>query len=54
MEVKFVRSEVQEIVPIGEVALTITGTLLNGTTFHGTDSITVINPGKNDKKTKKK
>jgi len=46
LQVKFIRSEVQAIVPLGdEVELTVTGNLLNGATFQGTNNIRVINPG---------
>jgi len=45
---KFSRSDVQEILTVGEVELTITGQLTNGTVFEGTDVISVLNKtGKN-------
>ncbi|UCF00304.1 MAG: right-handed parallel beta-helix repeat-containing protein [Planctomycetota bacterium] len=40
---RFSRSEVQEILPIGLVELTVTGELLDGTKFKGADTIKVIN-----------
>ena len=39
---RFIRSEVQSILDIGEVELTITGRLTDGTVFEGTDTIKVI------------
>ncbi len=43
--VKFDRAEVEKILtPSDEVILTITGSLLDGTQFEGTDTIRVINP----------
>ncbi len=42
---KFSRSEVQGILDVGEVELTITGQLMDGTVFEGTDVIRVINKG---------
>jgi len=43
--VKFDREDVQSIINIGEVDLTITGRLTDGTVFEGTDIIRVINRG---------
>jgi len=43
--VKFSRSEVQSILSIGENEITITGELLDGTVFEGTDTIRVISKG---------
>lgn len=43
--VKFNRSEVQDILEVGEVELTISGELTDGTQFEGTDTITVIDKG---------
>ena len=43
--VKFNRSEVQDILEVGEVELTISGELTDGTKFEGTDTITVIDKG---------
>lgn len=40
--VRFYRSEVQAIVEPGEVELTVSGELTDGTKFEGTDTITVI------------
>jgi hypothetical protein len=46
LKVKLSRSEVQAVVPLGdEVELTVTGNLLNGAFFQGTDVIRVIDPG---------
>lgn len=42
---KFSREEVQEILDVGEVELTITGQLTNGISFEGTDVIKVIDKG---------
>ena len=39
---KFNCSEVQAILNVGDVELTITGQLTNGTIFEGTDTIRVI------------
>ena len=39
---KFSRSEVQEMLSVGEVELTVTGQLIDGTIFEGTDTIRVI------------
>jgi len=44
--VKFSRSAVQAIVQPGEVELTVSGELADGTKFEGSDTIMVINPGK--------
>ena len=43
--VKFPRKEVQDILEEGEVELTITGELIDGTPFEGTDTIRVIDKG---------
>ena len=43
---RFSRSEVQAILDIGEVELTITGRLTNGFAFEGTDVIRVIDKGR--------
>ena len=43
--VRFYRSEVQAIVEPGEVELTVSGELTDGTKFEGTDTITVIDKG---------
>ncbi len=43
--VKFSRSEVQNILNIGENEITVTGELLDGTIFEGTDIISVIDKG---------
>jgi hypothetical protein len=40
---KFTRSDVQEILDDGEVELTITGRLTDGTVFEATDIIKVLN-----------
>jgi hypothetical protein len=42
---KFSRSQVQDIIDIGQVELTITGELTDGTVFEGTDVIRVIDKG---------
>jgi len=42
---KFSRSDVQGILNVGEVELTITGQLMDGTVFEGTDVIRVIDKG---------
>ncbi len=42
---KFSRSEVQDIVEPGEVELTVTGKLTDGTKFEGSDTIIVIDEG---------
>ncbi|MBA7654412.1 hypothetical protein ES703_62290 [subsurface metagenome] len=44
---KFSRSEVQDIVEPGEVELTVTGRLTDGTKFEGSDTIIVIDEGGN-------
>ena len=46
---KFSRSEVQELLIVGEVELTVTGQLINGTHFEGTDTIKVIDKGRGRK-----
>ena len=43
---KFDRVEVQCILEVGQAELTVTGRLLDGTTFEGTDVIRVINKGR--------
>ncbi len=43
--VKFSRSEVQSILSIGENEITVTGELLDGTIFEGSNTIRVINKG---------
>ncbi len=43
--VKFNRSEVQDILNVGEVEITISGELTDGTKFQATDTITVIDKG---------
>ena len=45
MIVRFYRSEVQAIVEPGEVELTVSGELTDGTKFEGSDTITVIDKG---------
>lgn len=45
--VKFSRSAVQAIVQSGEVELTVSGELADGTKFEGSDTIMGIDPGKN-------
>ncbi len=42
---KFSRSEVQDIVEPGEVELTVSGKLTDGTKFEGSDTIIVIDKG---------
>ena len=46
---RFKRSDVQAILEVGEVELTVTGQLLNGTVFEGTDTIKVINKGRSSR-----
>lgn len=41
--VKFKRSDVHDILNVGEVELTITGRLTDGTPFEATDTIRVLN-----------
>jgi hypothetical protein len=48
MMAKFNRSAVQDILQPGQVELTVSGELLNGRTFEGKDTITVINEGKQE------
>lgn len=43
---KFARSELEEILEPGEVELTVTGYLIDGTYFEGTDTIKVIDKGR--------
>jgi hypothetical protein len=43
---KFARSQIQQILEPGEVELTVTGFLVDGTYFKGTDTIRVINKGR--------
>ena len=45
LKVKFKRSKVQDILNVGQVELTISGELIDGTKFEGTDTITVIDKG---------
>jgi len=47
--VKFPRKEVQDILEEGEVELTVTGQLTDGTPFEGTDTIRVIDKGGKEK-----
>ncbi len=42
---KFPRSQVQEIIEPGEVELTVSGELADGTKFEGNDTISVIDKG---------
>jgi len=44
--VKFDRTAVQGLLQIGDVEITVTGELNDGTPFEGSDTIRVINPGK--------
>lgn len=44
---KFSRSEVQQILDPGQAELTVTGELTDGSKFEGTDTIKVIDKGKN-------
>jgi len=46
---KFSRSAVQEMLSVGELELTISGQLFDGTKFEGTDIIRVINKGSKKK-----
>ena len=46
---RFKRSDVQAILEVGEVELTVTGQFLDGTVFEGTDTIKVINKGRKNK-----
>jgi hypothetical protein len=43
---KFSRSDVQAILEPGEAELTVTGKLIDGTTFEGTDTVRVIKKGR--------
>jgi predicted outer membrane repeat protein len=43
--VKFSRSEAQDILEAGQLELTVSGELVDGTIFEGTDTITVIDRG---------
>ena len=43
--VKFPRSEVQANLEAGEVELTVSGEMIDGTLFEGTDTIRVIDKG---------
>jgi hypothetical protein len=46
--VKFPRSEVQAIIEPGEVELTVSGELIDGTIFEGVDTIKVIRRGRKE------
>jgi len=46
---KFSRSDIQELLTVGEVELTVSGELLDGTRFEGTDIIRVIDKGSKKK-----
>jgi hypothetical protein len=46
---KFRRSEVEDILEAGEVELTISGELMDGTPFEGMDVITVVEKGRKNK-----
>ena len=46
---KFSRSEVQSILEVGEVELTVSGELADGTRFEGMDTIKVIDKGRKKK-----
>jgi hypothetical protein len=46
LTVKFSRSDLQAVLQPGQVQLTVTGLLTNGTLFEGADTIFVINPSK--------
>jgi hypothetical protein len=45
---KFTRSELEEILEPGEVGLTVTGYLVDGSYFVGTDTIKVVDKGRKD------
>jgi len=48
VKAKFKRSELKEILEPGEVELTVSGYLLDGSYFTGMDTIKVINKGRKD------